>query len=99
MTTHTVAHGRRDQSTSRRRLQASDGFVSPGVTVSRHPPDELNVFERGETSPLGHASGLDLWLVHRVVNEFGGAVTVSSTDRGTEITLMMPIIEHLEPTE
>lgn len=66
----------------------------PGI-----PSDELRVFERGESSPLEHASGLGLWLVHWVVNEFGGEVTVTSTETGTEIAAVLPLVEQLEPTD
>lgn len=45
--------------------------------------------------PLAPGSGLGLWLVRRLVNEVGGAITVSTQgETGTEIRVAVPFAEE-----
>lgn len=69
-------------------LRCSVADDGPGI-----PESELAVFDSGEETSLDHASGLGLWMVHWVVNEFGGEVHVESTDDGTSVTVTLPTAE------
>lgn len=64
--------------------------VTVATDGSSIPPEELAVFEDGEITQLDHASGLGLWLVHWVVGEYGGSVTVDETDGRVSVTVTLP---------
>ncbi|WP_418280768.1 histidine kinase N-terminal 7TM domain-containing protein [Halorubrum sp. DTA98] len=58
----------------------------PGV-----PDRERQVFSEGRETPLEHASGLGLWLVHWIVTESGGELEIGSReDRGTAVEIWLP---------
>lgn len=63
----------------------------PGV-----PPRERRVFTEGRETPLEHASGLGLWLVHWIVTESGGELAIDGIDdgngdgRGTRVEIRLP---------
>lgn len=55
----------------------------PGI-----PQPEQTVLTTGEETPLEHASGLGLWLVHWIVSESGGELQIEEREpRGTAITM------------
>ena len=62
----------------------------PGV-----PPRERRVFTERRETPLEHASGLGLWLVHWIVTESGGDLAIDGLDaehgdRGTRVEIRLP---------
>ncbi len=75
-----------------------DGWLSitvrddgPGI-----PAEELDVFEEGQETPLEHASGLGLWLVHWLVVEYGGECDVLTDASGTELRIALPTAEAVD---
>ncbi len=59
---------------------ADDG---PGI-----PPIERTVFSEGRETPLEHASGLGLWLVHWIVTGSGGDLEIHSREpTGTVVSM------------
>jgi signal transduction histidine kinase len=55
------------------------------------PDTELVPIERGESTPLLHATGLGLWTVRMAVDRVGGDVDlVVNDDHGTAITIRYP---------
>lgn len=65
---------------------ADDG---PGI-----PPIERTVFTEGRETPLEHASGLGLWLVHWIVTGSGGELEIASREpTGTAVTMRFPATE------
>lgn len=71
---------------------ADDG---PGL-----PDPEVNVLTGDQSvDPLGHANGMDLWLVYWIVDLSDGQVEVE-TDDGTEIRITLPAAtDESRPTE
>jgi len=62
---------------------ADDG---PGI-----PPVERTVFTETRETPLEHASGLGLWLVHWIVTESGGELDIETRDpTGTVVRMRLP---------
>ena len=61
----------------------------PGI-----PPEERATLAGDAETPLRHGSGLGLWLVRFVVEQFGGRVAVRDRDRdgaGTVVELAVPV--------
>ncbi|GAA0506691.1 PAS domain S-box-containing protein [Halorubrum aquaticum] len=62
---------------------ADDG---PGI-----PPVERTVFSEGRETPLEHASGLGLWLVHWIVTGSGGELAIETREpTGTRVSMWFP---------
>lgn len=81
--------GRIDLAFARRaddRLECAVSDDGPGI-----PSAELAVYGHAEVSALEHANGLGLWLVHLVIDELGGTVSVSSDGSGTTVTVDVPV--------
>ena len=56
------------------------------------PAAERVALNGGDETPLRHGSGLGLWLVRFVVEQFGGRVAVADRDpTGTVVTLTVPV--------
>jgi len=60
----------------------------PGI-----PPAEVQVLERGYETSMEHTSGLGLWLVHWIVHQSNGQVTIDGGSGGTAVSL------ELDPTD
>lgn len=60
----------------------------PGI-----PAHELTVLETDEETPLEHGSGLGLWLVEWGIRTLGGTFSVSTSDEGTTVSLVLPIAD------
>ena len=69
-----------------------DGFrIEVGDNGPGIPPAERAVFSETRETALKHASGLGLWLVHWIVTESGGNVTIDTREpRGTLVTMWLP---------
>lgn len=68
----------------RYRVVVSDD--GPGI-----PDAERDVFSRRRETPLEHASGLGLWLVHWVVTSSGGELEITENEpRGTVVAIALP---------
>lgn len=65
----------------------------PGI-----PEREVTVLERGER-PLEHSNGVGLWLVNWIVQESGGTVDVDVSDRGSVVTIRLPLVPAEEAEE
>ncbi|MFD1569273.1 histidine kinase N-terminal 7TM domain-containing protein [Halorubrum laminariae] len=68
----------------------------PGI-----PSVERTVFSEVRETPLEHASGLGLWLVHWIVSQSGGDLTIEMREpRGTSVTIWLPAADdaELDPT-
>jgi signal transduction histidine kinase len=58
----------------------------PGI-----PAVERTVFTEARETALEHASGLGLWLVHWIVTESGGDLTIDTREpTGTLVTMRLP---------
>lgn len=57
----------------------------PGI-----PDHELSVLDAEEETPLEHGSGLGLWLVTWGIRSLGGALSISTSEEGTTVTLELP---------
>lgn len=65
---------------------ADDG---PGI-----PPVERTVFSEGRETPLEHASGLGLWLVHWIVTGSGGELAIETREpTGTLVSMWFPAVD------
>ncbi|MFB6191892.1 MAG: ATP-binding protein [Haloarculaceae archaeon] len=53
------------------------------------PEMERHVLEAGRETPLGHGSGVALWLVNWIVTGLGGEVT-TTVDDGMTVTVQLP---------
>lgn len=89
-----VVHNDRDEPTVAVTVTADrDGYQidvrddGPGI-----PPVERAVFTAERETPLEHASGLGLWLVHWIVTESGGELQIDDScfDRGTLVSIWLP---------
>ena len=66
------------------RIDVADN--GPGI-----PPVERTVFSEARETALEHASGLGLWLVHWIVTESGGELTIDTNEpRGTLVSMWLP---------
>jgi len=66
------------------RIDVADN--GPGI-----PPIEQTVISEARETALEHASGLGLWLVHWIVTESGGDLTIDSREpRGTLVSMWLP---------
>ena len=66
------------------RIDVADN--GPGI-----PPVERTVFSEARETALEHASGLGLWLVHWIVTESGGDLTIDTREpRGTLVSMWLP---------
>ncbi|WP_066416884.1 histidine kinase N-terminal 7TM domain-containing protein [Halorubrum aethiopicum] len=59
------------------------GDDGPGI-----PPVERTVFSEGRETPLEHASGLGLWLVHWIVTGSGGELAIETREPGGTLVSM-----------
>jgi diguanylate cyclase (GGDEF)-like protein len=73
---------------ARVRLTVSD--TGAGMT----PETLRRIYEPFYTTKRDTGSGLGMYLVHHIVSRAGGSVTISSQpDRGTKVTLLLPVAE------
>ncbi|MFW5917177.1 MAG: histidine kinase N-terminal 7TM domain-containing protein [Halorubrum sp.] len=87
-----VVHNDRERPTVEAVVEPStEGFSveiadnGPGI-----PPVEQTVFSEVRETPLEHASGLGLWLVHWIVAESGGELDIDAREpRGTLVTIRL----------
>ncbi|MFB6171293.1 MAG: PAS domain S-box protein [Haloarculaceae archaeon] len=70
------------------RATVTVGDDGPGI-----PENERQVLREGEETPLLHGTGLGLWLVNWIVSELGGSVEIEDADRGSLVTLRLPVAE------
>lgn len=62
---------------------ADDG---PGI-----PQNELDVLTNGTETPLKHGSGIGFWLVHWIVDQYGGELSVDErSPRGSVVRMELP---------
>lgn len=54
------------------------------------PDQERDVLEAGDETPLVHASGLGLWLVHWIVESLDGQLRLLERESGTAIEVRLP---------
>lgn len=74
-------HGERDDIVT---IEVAD--TGPGI-----PEMERETIRRGEETPLMHGSGIGLWLVHWLVTNLDGTVTIGENEpRGTIVSLELP---------
>ena len=65
----------------------------PGI-----PSVERTVFSEERETPLEHASGLGLWLVHWIVSQSGGELSIDTREpRGTRVRMWLPAADELNP--
>ncbi len=64
-------------------LEISDN----GPGIDEH---ELDVLDEGKETALQHGSGVGLWVVNWVVEQFGGRLTFENDDAGTTVTMQLP---------
>ena len=64
------------------------------ITISDDGPglssQERRVFQDAEETPLVHGSGLGLWMVDWIIRSHDGTIEVSTTERGTTLTVSVP---------
>jgi len=97
-----VEHGSTNSDSQARQNAVEDGIFVRVTAADRRGLVTLSVSDRGsgipdeeravvtgerEQSQLEHASGLGLWVVRAIVEQYGGEMSIESTDRGTTVTL------------
>ncbi len=61
----------------------------PGI-----PSGEIRSLDRHRETPLEHTSGLGLWTIHWVVDQFGGTLTFDDGDpRGSVVRMRLPLAD------
>lgn len=71
----------------RYRIDVADN--GPGI-----PPIERTVFSEARETPLEHASGLGLWLVHWIITESGGDLDIDTREpTGTVVRMWLPRVD------
>lgn len=58
----------------------------PGI-----PEQERHALETGSENPLQHGSGLGLWLAYWLIHYAGGTITIDTDERGTSVTVTLPV--------
>ncbi|MDS0220812.1 ATP-binding protein [Haloarcula sp. S1AR25-5A] len=62
-------------------------FVHVGDNCPSIPQHERDVLGSGTETPLKHSKGVGLWLTTWIVESYGGAVHLTTTDDGNTVTL------------
>lgn len=76
-------------------IQVTDDTDGPSITVADNGPgipemDRQVLTGNNESEQLYHGSGLGLWLIHLIVEEAGGSITVEETKpSGTAVTITL----------
>jgi PAS domain S-box-containing protein len=87
-----VEHNDADDPAVNVQVRDGDGFSTlevaddgPGID-----PHELAVLEEGEETALKHGSGVGLWVVYWVVEQFGGRLEFENESQGCTVTVWLP---------
>jgi len=74
-----------------RATETEDGLA---VTISDNGPGidehELEVIDEGKETALQHGSGVGLWVVNWLVQQFGGRLDFENTPDGCTVTIRLP---------
>ncbi|MBV0901565.1 ATP-binding protein [Haloarcula salina] len=70
-------------------VESRDGrvFVRVSDNCPSIPQHELAVFDSGTETPLHHSKGIGLWLTTWIVESYGGALSLDSSDDGNTVRL------------
>ncbi|KDE56663.1 hypothetical protein EL22_25515 [Halostagnicola sp. A56] len=68
------------------------------VAGEQFPQSEFAAVSDGKETPLNHGNGIGLWIVHWIVDQSGGDLSITSNDEETIFSISLPTVLESGPT-
>ncbi|SFS98229.1 MEDS domain-containing protein [Halostagnicola kamekurae] len=66
---------------------------------NQFPQAEFSAIVEGEETPLNHGDGVGLWIVHWIVDQSGGNLSIQSSQDETLFTISLPTVFDADSTD